>query len=50
MIRAVHRAGVEMHVWTVNDADGMRRLLAAGVDGIVTDRADRAMTIVAEER
>ncbi|MCZ4066295.1 glycerophosphodiester phosphodiesterase family protein [Microbacterium sp. H37-C3] len=50
MIRAVHRTGVEMHVWTVNDADGMRRLLAAGVDGIVTDRADRAMTIVAEER
>ncbi len=50
MIRAVHRAGVEMHVWTINDADSMRRLLAAGVDGIVTDRADRAMTIVAEER
>lgn len=50
MIRAVHRAGVEMHVWTVNDADGMRRLLAAGVDGIVTDRADRAMTVAAGER
>ncbi|RKE63056.1 glycerophosphoryl diester phosphodiesterase [Microbacterium sp. AG238] len=50
MIRAVHRAGVEMHVWTVNDADSMRRLLAAGVDGIVTDRSDRALTIAAGER
>ncbi|MFS0715050.1 glycerophosphodiester phosphodiesterase family protein [Microbacterium sp. 2P01SA-2] len=50
MIRAVHRAGVEMHVWTINDADSMRRLLAAGVDGIVTDRADRALTVAAGER
>jgi glycerophosphoryl diester phosphodiesterase len=50
MIRAVHRAGVEIHVWTVNDADSMRRLLAAGVDGIVTDRSDRALTIAAGER
>lgn len=50
MIRAVHRAGVEMHVWTVNDADDMRRLLAAGVDGLVTDRADRALSVAAGER
>ncbi|KAA9086751.1 glycerophosphodiester phosphodiesterase family protein [Microbacterium radiodurans] len=46
VIRWAHRCGVEVHVWTVNDAADMRRLLAAGVDGIVTDRADRALHIL----
>lgn len=45
---AVHRHGVEVHVWTVNDPRDMRRLIAMGVDGIVTDRADLALSIVCE--
>ncbi|WP_022880691.1 glycerophosphodiester phosphodiesterase family protein [Gryllotalpicola ginsengisoli] len=45
---AVHRAGVEVHVWTVNDEATMRRLLSHGVDGIVTDRADVAVAVVRE--
>ncbi|WP_159498815.1 glycerophosphodiester phosphodiesterase family protein [Microbacterium sp. 18062] len=44
LIEAAHRAGVEVHVWTVNDPADMRRLVAAGVDGIVTDRADLALS------
>lgn len=40
MLRAFHRAGVEVHVWTVNDPADMRQMLVAGVDGIVTDRCD----------
>lgn len=40
MVDAVHRAGAHLHVWTVNDADEMRRLLDLGVDGIMTDRPD----------
>ncbi|MFJ2541783.1 glycerophosphodiester phosphodiesterase family protein [Microbacterium sp. NPDC087589] len=43
LLRAAHRHGVEVHVWTVNDAVSMRRLVAAGIDGIVTDRADLAL-------
>ena len=43
LLRAAHRFGVEVHVWTVNDVVDMRRLVAAGVDGIVSDRADVAL-------
>ena len=43
LVRAAHRLGVEIHVWTVNDPADMRRLVTAGVDGIVSDRADVAI-------
>ena len=43
LLRAAHRHGVEVHVWTVNDPDDMHRLIAQGVDGVVTDRADTAL-------
>lgn len=44
LVRAAHAHGVEVHVWTINDADDMRRLIAEGADGIVTDRADLAVS------
>ena len=43
LVRAAHRAGVEIHVWTVNEPDTMLRLARLGVDGIVSDRADLAL-------
>ena len=43
----LHSAKVEVHVWTVNDAPAMHRLLDLGVDGIVTDRADIALGVLA---
>jgi glycerophosphoryl diester phosphodiesterase len=46
MIRAFHAAGVEVHVWTVNEPSVMRSLLAAGADGVVTDRADLALELL----
>lgn len=48
LLRAVHRHDVEVHVWTVNDPSDMTRLLDAGVDGLVTDRADLALKAVRE--
>lgn len=45
-IRAFHSAGVEVHVWTINEPAIMARLLDLGVDGIVTDRADLALEVI----
>lgn len=46
LINTAHRQGVEVHVWTVDDPDDMRRLIGMGVDAIVTDRADLALQTI----
>lgn len=46
LVDRYHLLGLEVHVWTINDEAEMRRLLALGVDGIVTDRADLAMRVI----
>jgi glycerophosphoryl diester phosphodiesterase len=46
VIAHLHAVGVEVHVWTVNDPAQMQRLLALGVDGLVTDRCDLAASLL----
>ena len=46
LVRAVHRAGKHVHVWTVDDAPLMEWLLDQGVDGIFTDRVDTLKNVL----
>lgn len=46
-VQAAHRAGLRMVVWTVDAADDMRKLIATGVDGIVTNVPDRLLEVLA---
>ncbi|MDQ0029755.1 glycerophosphodiester phosphodiesterase family protein [Arthrobacter bambusae] len=45
-LRRAHRLGLQVHVWTVNDSAEMAMLLDMGVDGLVTDRADRLKSVL----
>ena len=47
-VAAAHDLGVEVHVWTVNEVDEMKKLLALGVDGITTDYPGRLRDVIRE--
>lgn len=40
VVGRAHEAGLQVHVWTVNDAGLMAALLDIGVDGIMTDETE----------
>jgi len=40
LLRAAHRAGKKVHIWTIDDSETMERLIDLGVDGIFADRID----------
>jgi glycerophosphoryl diester phosphodiesterase len=48
-VRKAHSHGLAVHVWTIDEAPEMHRLLDMGVDGIMTDRP-QVLKQVFEER
>lgn len=49
-VAAAHRCGLEVHVWTINERAEMERLLALGVDGIMSDLPGLARVAVDRRR
>lgn len=47
-VAAAHRVGLAVQVWTINDSQVMAELLELGVDGLVTDRPDLALQVIAD--
>ncbi|MFF7206608.1 glycerophosphodiester phosphodiesterase family protein [Streptomyces sp. NPDC008141] len=47
-VRSAHDRGLQVHVWTVNDADRIAALLDLGVDGIMTDHLETLRTVLTD--
>jgi glycerophosphoryl diester phosphodiesterase len=46
LVTFAHAHGVQIHVWTINDEAEMRRLIALGVDGVMSDFPGRLRAVV----
>ncbi|HZJ28330.1 MAG TPA: glycerophosphodiester phosphodiesterase [Acidimicrobiia bacterium] len=49
LVQAAREVGVLVNTWTVNEADYMVELAEAGVDGLITDVPDIALTALGRE-
>lgn len=47
-LRRIHAAGLQAHVWVVDDPARMRELLNLGVDGLMTDNAPALSAVLAQ--
>lgn len=48
-IHFLAKLNVPVHYWTINDKETMERLLVAGAKGIITDRPDIAVQLLADK-
>jgi glycerophosphoryl diester phosphodiesterase len=47
LVRRAHRAGQDVYVWTVNDPAWMLVAMSHGADGLITNKPDLALQVVA---
>lgn len=45
-VRSVHGRGLRLLAWTVDDTSTMRRVIAAGADGVITNRPDTLRSVI----
>jgi len=48
LVDRAHELGLQVHVWTIDDPAEMRRLIDAGVDGLMTDEPALLKTVLIE--
>jgi glycerophosphoryl diester phosphodiesterase len=49
VVEKAHSAGLQVVAWTINETEQMLRLIAAGVDGIITDYPDRLLSVLRDQ-
>ena len=47
-VRQAQANGLPVHVYTINEQEDMKRLMALGVNGLFTDYPDRLLELVNE--
>jgi glycerophosphoryl diester phosphodiesterase len=47
-VRSVHRLGMKVYVWTVDDPSTMSAMMGRGVDGVITNRPAVGKSVVAQ--
>jgi glycerophosphoryl diester phosphodiesterase len=45
-IQGAHQRNVEVHAWTIDEQEDMERLIALGIDGIITNRPDLLLDVL----
>ena len=48
-IESMHKEGLDVHPFTVNDEKIIRKLIKLGADGVFTDKPDIAVRVKSEE-
>lgn len=46
IVDGIHALGLQIHVWTINDAPTMHRLLDLGVDAVMTDKVELLRSVM----
>jgi len=46
LIARLHKMGLQVHYWTINDEAEMERLIDAGADGLITDEVELLKSVL----